>query len=336
MRRAAGHCNSGTDAPLRCAAACRICRWPAVAQDAYGCDRFGRLSRMLSMDGCEAKRRRCARPPDTPALVGPGGVSATMERLLRDFPQYEPRAVSRPSPGDSKPWVVTLQNFLSAAEVDAFIDGCSRHFARSLAGDELSPVRARRRDLERPSPIRSERSELCCAAAAILPRRPCRPTPRHAPRCAFVERALRWLVASPSRPAPQGQARSAGAKATRAQRRRGRKRSRTESLTCCACITSATLSRSRSCATSRGSFTRWRCRLPLLGTSGEPCCLPADSKRRRSCGSRRSPARMFPRAATRCTTTRTVAGSRRRARASTPSSCTCRHPRLAVALASPT
>ena len=36
-RAAAGDCHNGTDAPIRCAGACRICGFPQVAIDAYGC-----------------------------------------------------------------------------------------------------------------------------------------------------------------------------------------------------------------------------------------------------------------------------------------------------------
>ena len=43
--------------------------------------------------------------------------------------------------GGIAPWVVTLQDFLSDEEVDAFLNGCRSHFERSLAGDQLSPVR---------------------------------------------------------------------------------------------------------------------------------------------------------------------------------------------------
>ena len=35
--RAAGACYNGSDAPLRCPASCRICRFPELAKEAYGC-----------------------------------------------------------------------------------------------------------------------------------------------------------------------------------------------------------------------------------------------------------------------------------------------------------
>lgn len=39
------------------------------------------------------------------------------------------------------PWVVTLEGFLRPSEGDAFVSTCNSSFARSLAGDQLSPVR---------------------------------------------------------------------------------------------------------------------------------------------------------------------------------------------------
>ena len=86
---------------------------------------------------------RCARPPNTPPAVTPGGIGRTMRRILSDFPQYEPEAISQPGGrhGEHAPWVITLRNFLSDEEANAFVEGCSHHFDRSLAGDQLSPVR---------------------------------------------------------------------------------------------------------------------------------------------------------------------------------------------------
>ena len=41
----------------------------------------------------------------------------------------------------SSPWVITLQDFVSDEEAEAFKTTCEKHFNRSLAGDMLSPVR---------------------------------------------------------------------------------------------------------------------------------------------------------------------------------------------------
>jgi hypothetical protein len=68
---------------------------------------------------CASKRSACDRPDDTPPLVQEGGVSATMQRILDEFPQYNPRAISRPGhgpKGDESPWVITLESFVSDEE----------------------------------------------------------------------------------------------------------------------------------------------------------------------------------------------------------------------------
>ena len=142
-RAAAGDCHNGTDAPLRCMGACRMCGYQKIAQEAYSCEQSRLFPSSWDARRCEAKRRRCARPPDTPPAVTPGGITRTMKRILSDFPEYNPRAISQPGGphGPKAPWVVTLENFVSDEEVDAFISGCRSHFDRSLAGDQLSPVR---------------------------------------------------------------------------------------------------------------------------------------------------------------------------------------------------
>ncbi|CAK9035779.1 Probable prolyl 4-hydroxylase 7 (AtP4H7) [Durusdinium trenchii] len=48
----------------------------------------------------------------------PGDLNRMFERILSDYPQYEPRAVSRPPDG---PWVVVFDKFLQDAEVASLI-----------------------------------------------------------------------------------------------------------------------------------------------------------------------------------------------------------------------
>ena len=136
-RAVAGACHDGSDTPLRCQRSCRVCRFQKVVEEVYKCSEF------WSLGSCKSQRMRCARPPDTPPAVTKGGIGATMQRILSDFPEYSPRAISQPGGehGPSAPWVVTLRDFLSDAEVEAFTEGCADHFQRSLAGDQLSPVR---------------------------------------------------------------------------------------------------------------------------------------------------------------------------------------------------
>ena len=157
-RVAAGGCHDGSDTPLRCPSGCRICRFPEVAKEAYGC------SAASLFGSCERRRRRCARPQNTPSLVTPGDIDVTMRRILTDFPQYSPRAISRPAEGAHAegervaPWVITLQDFLS--------------------DDEVGPPPAR---LPSPHPHRAaaEPSPSPCAPA---PARPKTPIPGPSPR----------------------------------------------------------------------------------------------------------------------------------------------------------
>jgi len=160
---ALGGCLNGSDTPLRCPASCRACRFEKLVKEAFGCEdqqaecsswaasgectknrQFMESSCAVSCGVCDKKRSACVRPPNTPPAVGPGGIEETMLRILRGFPQYSPKAISRPGNGtlgDKAPWVITLSNFVSDDEATAFIEGCASHFDRSLAGDQLSPVR---------------------------------------------------------------------------------------------------------------------------------------------------------------------------------------------------
>ena len=69
------------------------------------------------------------------AAATEGGITAVFERALREYPQYNPQALSQ------DPWVMTFDDFLSDEEAERFIQLCASSFERSLAGDQLSPVR---------------------------------------------------------------------------------------------------------------------------------------------------------------------------------------------------
>ena len=64
------------------------------------------------------------------------------ERSLSDFPEREPVALSRPSSAeaDDAPWVVQFDNLLTPEQAKAMVEACPK-LERSLAGDQLSPVR---------------------------------------------------------------------------------------------------------------------------------------------------------------------------------------------------
>jgi len=162
-RSARGECASDKGEMLiRCMKSCNVCRWQSVLTDALGCDDKHELCKQwhesgecnsnpaymmencpVACGGCATKRTSCNRPPNTPAMVKAGDINATMVRILRDFPQYSPKALSWPGgpKGSKAPWVMALSNFVSDQEADAFQSTCKKHFDRSLAGDQLSPVR---------------------------------------------------------------------------------------------------------------------------------------------------------------------------------------------------
>ena len=71
---------------------------------------------------------RCRRDNHS-AAVPKGQLTPLFERVLRDFPQFSPVALS------TDPYVVQLNDFVSPAEAAAFQRVCEQHFERSLAGD---------------------------------------------------------------------------------------------------------------------------------------------------------------------------------------------------------
>lgn len=127
-RAARGECDSDKGEMLfRCPESCRVCQWSSLLREALGCEdsdgncanwaRHGECHAnpafMLekcanACGGCASKRKSCDRPPNTPPAVTPGGINQTMVRILRDFPQYRPRALSWPGgpKGAQAPWEI--------------------------------------------------------------------------------------------------------------------------------------------------------------------------------------------------------------------------------------
>ena len=90
----------------------------------------------VSCNTCGSKEVNpaCKRPNETSAVTE-GGISKMFERALQQFPQYKPTVLS------SDPYVVIFDDFISDAEAAAIRRLCEPHFERSMAGDQLSPVR---------------------------------------------------------------------------------------------------------------------------------------------------------------------------------------------------
>jgi len=77
---------------------------------------------------------RCSRD-NTTAAVPEGELNRLFERIKAEYPEYEPTFLS------TSPYVLHLKNFISAEEAAAFQSTCKESFERSLAGDQLNPVR---------------------------------------------------------------------------------------------------------------------------------------------------------------------------------------------------
>ena len=112
----AGGCDTDKGEMLpRCPKTCNVCNFMSTIVEAFGCDdkhptckswasqgectkNKGFMSEQCteSCDTCEQKRQACNRPPDTPPLITPGDISVTYERIVRDFPQYNPQLISQP------------------------------------------------------------------------------------------------------------------------------------------------------------------------------------------------------------------------------------------------
>lgn len=83
---------------------------------------------------CEEKQTGCRRRNSTAPLAVPGGMTAMFERALSEFPEYEVTALS------TDPYILQFENFVTAEQAEAMVKAC-KAFDRSLAGDQLSPVR---------------------------------------------------------------------------------------------------------------------------------------------------------------------------------------------------
>jgi len=104
------------DVPKECARTCGLCA-PAS----------GRNPPTTREDRC--------RRDNTSAAIPAGALNSLFEGILADYPEYEPTALS------TSPYVLHLKNFISEEEAAAFQRVCSKSFERSLAGDQLNPVR---------------------------------------------------------------------------------------------------------------------------------------------------------------------------------------------------
>ena len=106
---AQGWCNSTEDLyemQWLCAPACQVCH-----QLPY--------LRLCHMDYADPEYL-------TEDALEPGGLSLMFERIVREYPQYNPQVLSQPATdlfgdGEEGPWIVTLQSFLTDEECDFLV-----------------------------------------------------------------------------------------------------------------------------------------------------------------------------------------------------------------------
>ena len=91
---------------------------------------------------CESKIVGCSRRNPTPGVRAPDGLTRMFERALVDFPQFSPTALSTPkAPVEGGPYILQFEDLISAEEAKVMISLAGDKLERSLAGDQLSPVR---------------------------------------------------------------------------------------------------------------------------------------------------------------------------------------------------
>lgn len=107
-----GQCNANAGfMKVECASSCGSCGWAAAEQ-----------------------ATRCRRRRNATRAVQPGGVNAMFERAVAD-------SSLRATVWSRDPWVVTFADFVREDERHALLETSEGRYARSLAGDVVSPVR---------------------------------------------------------------------------------------------------------------------------------------------------------------------------------------------------
>jgi len=138
----------------RCAATCRTCAYQkligtltdcadsheqcATWASAGECDanpRFMLSSCSAACGRCDSKGKACARRNKEPAVHAPGGLRSNFASIAAGWAEYSPTLLS------SEPYVVQFEGLISPAEAERMVELAGEKLERSLAGDQLSPVR---------------------------------------------------------------------------------------------------------------------------------------------------------------------------------------------------
>ena len=119
-------------------------KW-AAAGECENNRRFMLSGCSASCDVCQSKKVGCQRRNTEPGLRTPDGLTNMFERALTEFPQFSPKALMSPDPSRGgtagMPYVVQFEDMITPDEAATLISLAGDKLERSLAGDQLSPVR---------------------------------------------------------------------------------------------------------------------------------------------------------------------------------------------------
>jgi len=138
----------------QCRKTCRTCEHQNLIGELFECeDKNEDCAAWAATGECEANRRymlsscskacgvckqkafACARRNPVAGVLSPSGLTEMFQAALQDFPQYEPKLLS------SDPPILQFENLITPEEAKAMIAIPGDKLVRSLAGDQLSPVR---------------------------------------------------------------------------------------------------------------------------------------------------------------------------------------------------
>ena len=123
---------------MRCLDAEAACEQWAAAGECESNPQYMGDACTVSCGLCEAKRRLCERTPLTPVVPAGGGLDALFNRLLEDrevVDAHAPVVLSR------SPWVLQLEDLVSADEAGDLIALCDGKWMASRAGSEVTSYR---------------------------------------------------------------------------------------------------------------------------------------------------------------------------------------------------
>ena len=144
-----------------CRKTCRTCSYEKLirgvseCKDTHGeCANWARMgecenNKRFMLNGCSvscgvcaSKKAGCSRRNVVPGVLAPNGLTDMFKAAPHDFPQYSPTFLSTPQhPLQGGPYILQFEDVVSEEEASVIIELARDKLERSLAGDQLSPVR---------------------------------------------------------------------------------------------------------------------------------------------------------------------------------------------------